>query len=759
MEADSTSESWEEFTTRALSQASVAARMTEVVRNATAAASPSSAPKEPMPQGRQHHSSHSSSVAKHANTSDRINPGMNEFDPYQDHASVQYAQIRYQLLQDLQRSQDKLDRERAASRDLVARLTRDHKASQQAHAVVVRDLEAQLEKERFLNKSLQSKFTALDREIQIARETESAAWQAARERDLVSTREHMQEEFQHLVETHDRRIQEITSVMSEKEKEALEREAELSDQLAQKNSELRELRNSVEGLKVQFRSCEDLNSALETDLEVSRQQTVDLRTTLMNVTQTNEDTVQQLKSEHEQSKVQMQDDLLSLEAQYREALVESQEQTTALRTRMSTANSQHQREISVLKQELLEVKRDTSLEVKRILDNYNAKADSATEMVHKLEGDMKTKMQIKIDVAQTEAQEKKLRCKELEEILLEKEQELSRIRLQEHNTMKEEIAKVKQDMKRASTKSIEKLKKDHAASIEQLDAMVKAATERQALLETRHKEDLQMQQTGHDAEMSRLQDEYEKEMKRLRKDLSEKTIHMEHMTKELSELQKDINERLATERRNHDEAISSQRREHGQKMAALRKEYHDEVAELINTHQDEMNNLREKLEANLRETEARYLEATTKLSQSERALAAGKSEVLALEDKLKQATSDLERAETDNRRILERERDETRNALEGNVVRLKAAEQECRRNQTQIEELEAQLQMSLADARQQYINFRKELDEARQETTRVALGYEERIKEMLPASIRGELETTIDALRAQIFHLRAATPR
>ncbi|XP_054986406.1 centrosomal protein of 112 kDa isoform X2 [Sorex araneus] len=376
-----------------------------------------------------------------------------------------------------------------------------------------------------------------------------------------------------------------------------------------------------------------------------------------------------------------------------------------------------------------------------------------------------------------EKEEAQKKMRKLEEVLKEREEQLTRVtdaqRLQAQQAdaaleefrrqvelnsekvyaqMKEQMERVEADLARSKTLR-EQQSQEFLWQLEE----VKQRSEQQIVeLKLEHEQEKTHLLQQHNAEKDSLVRDHEREMENLGKQL--RAANMEHEN-QIQEFQKRDSQALADmesqvhklrEELIHVNAQRKQQlvelgllreeekqraaRDHEAALSKLRAECEKMKMELKKTHAAETETALEKANSRLKQIEKEY---TQKLAKSSQIIAELQTTISSLKE---ESSGQRRAAERRLQDVTQKFEDEKKQLIRDNDRAIKALQDELENRTNQVRNVEKKLQHKELEAQEQITYIRQE--------------YETKFKGLMPASLRQELEDTISSLKSQVNFLQ-----
>ncbi|XP_067859989.1 centrosomal protein of 112 kDa [Heptranchias perlo] len=390
----------------------------------------------------------------------------------------------------------------------------------------------------------------------------------------------------------------------------------------------------------------------------------------------------------------------------------------------------HERKIHALQTERDQEKADSLKQIRKLEEAFREKGDQLTRM---------TEMQ-KFQAQKADAA--------LEEFKRQVELNSEKV----YSEMKQQMEKVEADLSRS--KSVrEKQSKEFSWQLEELKQRYEQQIVESKLEHEQEKTHLFQQ---HNAEKDSLVREHEREIDNLEKQLRAAIVEHENQTQEwrrrdsqtIAELESQVHQL-----REELIQVNSQRKQQLVELGLLREE---EKQKALRDHEVTVNKLKAEMErmklelqkANAAEMEQTVEKTSSRLKQIEKEysqrLLKSSQTVAELQTTITSLREENSRqqlaAERQFQEALGRFEDEKRLLIRDNDIGIKALENETRNCRNQIQALEKEMQ-------------HKEL-ETQEQITHIQQEYEMKIKGLMPATVRQELEDTIASMKSQVTFLQ-----
>ncbi|XP_075880226.1 centrosomal protein of 112 kDa [Nelusetta ayraudi] len=461
-----------------------------------------------------------------------------------------------------------------------------------------------------------------------------------------------------------------------------------------------------------------------------------------------EQNVQRLSAKHEMDMSHLNQEHALSAAKATEVMEEFEK--TIAQLQLQLLDDEHQRHQQVRDQEMKFQQQKDRLQIsleKKVLAVHNEAEKERTDAkmkIAKLE-DALREMEAQLDRAR-ESQRQQIQQADAALEQLKKQVELSSERT--YSEMKHQMEKVEEDLTRS--KSVrERQAKDFS---EQLDALRHKYEQQMAEQRVQLEQERTRLQQQHSAEKDSLVQERQREVLSLERQakatLQQHQQHTQEWRKRDGQRIADLEEQLA----GVCEELRAARAHHKQQLAEMVKLREEERQRALldrEAQQEQVQQHRRDLErSHQQEREAQQEKANSRLKQVEREYGQKLAKSAQLIAELQTSVCDSKEETVRLQQAMEKRLKETSDRWDGERRRMSA---DANQAMKVLREKVDRQQRHLHDSEKKLLS--KEL-QSEEKVTAVRQGYEDRIKGLMPAALRQELEDTITSLKAQVNFLQ-----
>ncbi|KAJ8036850.1 hypothetical protein HOLleu_17494 [Holothuria leucospilota] len=558
--------------------------------------------------------------------------------------------------------------------------------------------------------------------------------------------------IQEILEDTNRRLQKMETEYSEQVEKHATVIKELESRIHQLTTESEKQMKSQHNLLQEKTDEERLNTALKTELQNMTEKFVTLEKTFEQVKEDKERELRTLKGRSEATVEFLKKEHAAAMAKSTEKMREAEQHIQELKQSLQDSELNRQRQVRETEAEL---KQD-----KMYLETLHEKKVRSlqTELEQERQGFRKKLQQLE-DVISNKTDEisklkefQKLQTQQAERTLEEFKSQVERNSGKMFDEMKEQMAKVEADLNRSKelrekqTREFSQQRLEDKRKYEKQLSVLHKSNEQEKASLTKHFQAEQLAlHESHKQEMSALKEQYEKKMIEIEGSMHE---HKNADSLRISDLQDtiaDLKQRL--------QESDSLRKQEVVQLSLLKEE---ERQKLVRDHEIEISRLnseKEQLRLRLQKEHSATIEKTMqetnqRLKEIEREYIYKLDRSQQREEELQKALTDLEDKAQSTKENMELQLTETVSQLEmeKNALRRKQAEY-CKTLQQEANQLKEQCQKLEARLRNQELDHQEKL-------TQVKMEYEDKMRGMLPLSVRKQLEDTISSLKSQVNSLQ-----
>ena len=311
----------------------------------------------------------------------------------------------------------------------------------------------------------------------------------------------------------------------------------------------------------------------------------------------------QLKEAHVEEQTRQLAEIAGIKLESRSLFETSQAAITRLQSLLEATSQEKDAEITRLKQVALQTKHNSSVEVRRIIDEYQARTASTNEMLSGLKVKMEAESAAKARELKATKDDAEKEQQSLREELLRQEQTYSDALVQVRRESDARLAECRESLQGTAAADAGEARKEYEQRVAQLESMHRIMNERQVLLQARAKEDREVLTTSNAAEVARVCDEYEHTLRRFREQLSNKNIEAEELRGKLSSIGADASLKAREASVGHKQELADVRNEYETRLANTTTEFHENTSKLMTQHSAAMASTLKKMDEKVREIE------------------------------------------------------------------------------------------------------------------------------------------------------------
>ncbi|KAM4691164.1 centrosomal protein of 112 kDa [Rhinophrynus dorsalis] len=652
-----------------------------------------------------------------------------------------------------------LDRKNSETEELKALYRSKQSESEETIRQLEKKVQTLLRESQVIRESKETQITELKKLCEQSADSLKNEWEK-KLHDAVADME--QEKFQ-LQKKHTENIQEL---LDDTNARLLKMESDYVAQTKATTQTVKELESRVQQLTVEAESSnvqrqrlsqekselEKSYQAVMSDLHEMKARCNALQKERDRVTQDYEKRIQQLQAKYD-SDISFMSQQNALSAAKASDLIEELERRVS-QLKQQLQESEHERlqqlrdQESGFQKEKLNLERVCDRKVHDLQQQLEHEREKAEKKISRVESMLKEKEEQLLRVTETQRIQAQQADAALEEFKRQVETNSEKV----YSEMKQQMEKVEADLSRSKFLR-EKQSKEFSRQLEDLKQRYEQQIVELKLLHEQEKTHLFQQ---HNTEKDGIIKDHEKEIDRLEKQL--RNTITEHEMKSQAWRQRDaqtISDLEAQVHRLKEELIqtNSQRKQQLVELALLRDEEKQKTAQehqvAMSKLRTEMESVRLSLQRSHAEQSAEALEkASGRLKQIEKEhaekLAKTTQVVSELQASIASMRDEHSRQQLSMERRLQeaaaRHEDEKRQMMKDNKVAIKILKDEVENYCTQLRTAEKKLQEKELTLQEQVTNIRQE--------------YELRIRDLMPSSIRQELEDTITSLKSQVNFLQ-----
>ncbi|KAJ8307985.1 hypothetical protein KUTeg_012859 [Tegillarca granosa] len=389
-----------------------------------------------------------------------------------------------------------------------------------------------------------------------------------------------------------------------------------------------------------------------------------------------------------------------------------------LKERHASLEKEHQRTQETYQQELRTLTNKTEASLEFMKQEHNIMSSKAADTISELE---QTIEQLKKSLKDSDEQRQR-QIRELEQIQQQDKIHMENLHDKQMRALKLEMEQVDQDYQK-------KIKKLEQTIIEKEDEVknLKDQNTKQAQQAEKSLEDFKQKVEKNQTQMY---DEMKQQMERVEADLNK--------SKQVREKQaKEFKTQIDEERAKHERTVVELKMQSDAEKQQMIKDFHLQKEMVLSEHDREVENLKESHRNDIYDLECRMQERQEK-----------DAKITKLKSQAEQQRLELQKSHST----------ELEKMLEKTNARLKEIEKEYNeRGQKSTEGLQRELDAQQSKVRVLERKLDKQEADHEEKVTHLKLSFEERMRGLMPSSVRQELEDTIDSLKSQVHSLQQKT--
>ncbi|XP_073246209.1 centrosomal protein of 112 kDa-like [Porites lutea] len=572
-----------------------------------------------------------------------------------------------------------------------------------------------------------------------------------------------QEKFE-MQKQHTQNIQEL---LDETNQRLQKMETEYNQQNAATRLVIQELETRVQQLTQESEGLQSSRSKLAKEKEELEQQASSLSSELQEAKTTlakmerdhssaineHKAVIKQLNKKTDASMEGMKQQHAGAIAKATDTIAELESQVTQLKQALQDTEFQRQRQLRELeaahKQEKLNLEHLHEKKIRGIQAELNQGEEESEKRIRKLEAALKERddqVQKLSEVQKQQAQQAELA---LEDFKSQVERNSGRM----FDEMKAQMEKVEEDLARSKNLR-EKQAKEFSRQLD--DLKIKHEKE-VAEISIRHEQEKAQTLRAHQIERDSLLKEHEQGKEMQLEKLRQKMLEHENQARnrttkdaktiaELEQQVRELREEIIQANSTHktqlmelslmrEEEKQNYKRQEENMQVKFKSQLEQQKLQLQREHSTEMEQILEKTNNRMKQMEEEYVGRSTK----------GQKVIETLEDEIKKLKEEIARTKTSLEKKLAqttaKHEDEKASVKKHHSTVVKSLQQDVETQKTMVKHLEKRVQQTELDSQERI--------------SRLRLQYEEKMKGLMPASLREELEDTIESLRQQISVLQS----